>query len=353
MLTQTKLLRHLCASQEEIIAASSDAISLQLGHRNKASHPDADLVAGWSGIQQSAMACGYKRMPRLDPNVSKSTLLDHGLRSIEFSHALAAGSYGSMVAAFDGAAAHREFCEPLEVKDFKSYDAPGYAFKSGLQLVGEGAEVRSSLVTSSAGAEDLILQTYSANLILSRRDLFDDRVGAFQGLIQSYGAAAARIEALLVVQALEGNQDLDDGQPIFDSTFANVVDVAAFGAEGLESAMTAMRKLPMANGQTADFTLRHLAVPAESEWTARKLVHELGFNISVTVLSDLPANRWYGFADKKIRPVVHYLKLKGAPSPVSTRRMETPIQIDGTAFRATADLGAVVTSRLGVVRGGV
>ena len=116
--------------------------------------------------------------------------------------------------------------------------------------------------------------------------------------------------------------------------------------------MSCLRKQKTVAGQLADLAARHLVVDPGAELTARQLVREAGLDITVTTLAHLPAGRWYLLAAPETHPVVGTLRLWDSKKPIRLEWGHPPKNFDGAILSATADLGAVLLRRTGIVRGG-
>ncbi len=338
----------------EILAAGVDYIAMACGVDVTNPHPLArDLslrkIAEAAGRR---LAGGYQSDER--------ALASTGLNTGDFGRALADGVAQVVTTRFANAAAHRRFTGLVEVPNFRLASVPTLDTEIQLEPVSEGGEIRSAHVTVGGGATAVWLQTFARNLLVGRHAVIGNDVGTIAAMIAGAASSGARKEATLVVTALESPADLDDGQPVFDASFANV-QTGAFDATTLAAAMAKLRLQKLAGGGAADLELRHLVVAPDLEFAVTKLIYESGLfeRVQITTMAGLPTGRWYALADAEVSPTIVVLQLAGVgPAPGAPRvpiRIEPlshkPNDLEGVALRAIADLAATMVSRIGVVRG--
>lgn len=333
----------------EIIAAGADAVALHMGVRVRHPHP---LARGLK-LRMIAEACGRRAFPhQTDPRAAASM----GLTTSDFGQALADGVAQLVVTRFDAAATHLRFCSVVGVKNFRPAAVPAADVETQLLPVGAGGEIHSAVAVLIGGATTVTLVSYARALLVTRETVINDDVGFIESMVSSVGPSASRLESSLVVGALESPPDLDDGQPVFGvaNTVASALDATALG-----TAMTALRTQPLGGGGVADLELRHLVVAPGLELAATKLIFESGLaaRVQVTSLNGLPAGRWYALGDPQAAPSIAVLRLRDRSdekvTPVRVEPVPKPIEWDGLALRASAELGAAVVSRIGIIRGGV
>ncbi|MDO9438555.1 hypothetical protein [Hydrogenophaga sp.] len=331
----------------EILAAAPDGLAMQMGVAVKSPHPFADQVS----LSSLAHACG-----RLAPTYRAAShdvaIMGAGMGTTDFSRQLANAAQHLVTRTFSAQAQHSAFCIPLDVRDFSPIDLPGLDTEMALEAIGQLGEIQWGLVSTIAGASQVRLATFAKAFGLSRQMIINDQHSSFARMFESLGASGARTEAKLVAAALEGNQVLDDGEETFDVLFGNVLAEALSGA-ALGTAMGKLRTQVLPNGQLSDLAARHLVVSGELEYTARQLVIDAGVDVEVHALAYLTAGRWFLLADPKIQPTVATLRLNGSAQSVRVEQARRPTHFDGSAVKATTDLGATLLGRFGIVRGGV
>ncbi|MBX9959653.1 MAG: hypothetical protein K2Y15_05900 [Burkholderiaceae bacterium] len=105
-------------------------------------------------------------------------------------------------------------------------------------------------------------------------------------------------------------------------------------------------------GDRVDLRAKFLVVAPDLEFKALKEVHESGLQLTVVVLANLTAGRWFVLADEIIQPVVSILRLRDNESPLMFEAKKRVLEFDGIGIKVTADIGGAIISRIGIVRGG-
>lgn len=331
-----------------VLAAAPDAIQLAAGIDVAHPHPLADGLT----LLQIAYAAGARiREPR--PGEADMQVSARGMSSLEFGGVLTTAFQKPTVAAYDAQAAdHLAFGSIIEVPNFQAAEVGSHDTDIDLKQVDELAEIESGgLATLTAGASPVKLTQYARRLLVSREAIINDQARVLAQIAAGAGASAGRLESRLVARALETQPALDDGLPVFGADHGNIVE-QALTAEALGAAMAALRTQPTSNGQRSNLRARHIVTSPELEFLARKLARDAGLELSVSVLADLPAQRWYVLADKVAAPVVGLLRLAGAKNPVRVEARKTPIEMDGNLIQVAAEFGVAVLRRVGIVRGG-
>ncbi|MDP3106956.1 hypothetical protein [Hydrogenophaga sp.] len=331
----------------EILAASADGLAQRVGLTVRNAHPLSDKVS----LSSLAGACGtIARGARAGDH--QMQVLGAGLGTADFSRALAQTAQQIVTKVYTAQAQHTAACAVLEVKNFQPADMPGVDVELPLELLGELEQIKWGVASVVAGASSVRLLSYAKAVGLSRVLITNDQHGLFNRIFETMGAGAARTEAVLVAQALEANGNLDDAAPVFDVAYNNI-EASALSGTALGSAMAKLRVQTMPSGMLADLEARHLIVGPDLEFSAKQLVLDAGIDVAVTTLANLPLGRWYLTASPEIQPTISILRLNGTVQPLRVEMAKRKTNFDGTAVRAVADLGAVMVSRIGVVKGGV
>lgn len=331
-----------------VLAAAPDAIQLAAGIAVNHPHPLAEGLT----LLQIAFAAGARvREPR--PGEADMQVSARGMSSLEFGGVLTSAFKAHTIAAYDAQAAdHLQFGNIIEVPNFRKAEVGSHDADIDLEQVDELAEIKSGgFATLTAGASPVKLTQYARRLLVSREAIINDQSRVLAQIVAGAGASAGRLESRLVARALETQPTLDDGLPVFGADHGNVVE-QALSAEALGAAMAALRTQPTSNGQRANLRARHIITAPEMEFLARKLARDAGLDVSVSVLADLPAQRWYVLADKVAAPVVGLLRLAGAKNPVRVEARKTPFEMDGNLIQVAAEFGVALLRRVGIVRGG-
>jgi hypothetical protein len=334
-------------STEVLQESAPDAIALLLGEKVTNPHPAA------AHFSMKVLA------GRIGSRVSNGRYLSHepsaaalGMGTSDFASILAAGLSPVVVRRYRAMARHLAFCGTVKVRDFRSYPVPRVDTELDLREVGENARVVGGLISTEGGAVAVRLTRYARALAISRPAIINNEIDLIGEVVSSVGPTVARKEAGLVAASLEAPADLDDGQPVFG--VANTV-AAALDASSLAEAAALLLNQPLPSGGRADLDLRHLVVSPSVYLPACKLVRDHGMEASVTVtpMVGLAAGRWYALADPEISPTVAVVRLDRSTDPVRVEGHERPEGADGAALLASAEIGAGLLGRVGIVRGGV
>lgn len=331
----------------EIVAAASDAIKLNLGVNVQHPHP----LASELGMASVAYALGYQQRVPQEWEIDRAVMA-RGMATADFSRILADGISGVAFHSYSEASEHKRFTKSIELRDFRPTGWPGVGTDLELELAGEGGEITYGYARLVAGSVLLKLSTYARAICVSRQAIMNDQFGAIKQVFSDIGASAARVEARLVAEALENPAVLDDGNPVFDAGYKNVV-ASALNDASLAVGMSYLRMQLTPSGHPAGLRAEHLIVAADLEFQALRLVQDTGINIRVTVLTGLPEGRWYLTSNPEAHPTIVTTRLQGTNSAVRVEGAKRPFGFDGTAVRVIADLGAAVVRRDGIIRGGL
>lgn len=329
----------------EVLAAASDAIALRAGATLKQPHPLASHLT----LSQIAFAAGAQaRQPQ--PAENARAVMGRGMGTADFSRVLAAGVAQVTIKTYSSQAEHLGFCAVQSVQDFQPAELPALDADIALEALAEGSEITRGYAFLTAGATQVRLNTFGRAIVLSRDAIINDQTDAIGKIFGSLGLSGARLEARLVAEELERNPILDDGQVAFDTSHGNVLPWALSPAN-IGAAMALLRNQTTAAGTKADLAAKHLIVSPDLEFIARQYVKEAGVDLTVSTLAYLPPTRWYLTAEPAISPTIAVLRLRDAKTPVRVEQKRRPFDIDGAAVKVTADLGACLLSRVGIVRG--
>lgn len=329
----------------EVISAAPDAVAMACGTQLARPHPLASVI----GLRAIAHALGEQaRKPQSYEH--DLAIVARGIGTSDFSRLLASGVQNATIAAYTQQAEHNVFVAPLEVMDFMPSEIPALDADFSLEPLAEHGEIQKGYAFLTAGAQQVSLMTFGRAVNVSREIVINDRLHALAQIFTNLGTSAARLESRLVAAALEANPTLDDGAVVFHADNSNVV--ADGLASGLGAAIALLRTQPTAAGQRADLRAKNLVVAPDLELTARSLVIDSGLDMTVSVLANLPAARWYVMADQTVCPTIATLRLAGAKTPVRVEQKKRQMNFDGVAVKVVADLGATLLRRVGIVRGG-
>ena len=334
-------------NHREIINAAPDAIAMGAGATVNRPHPLARELT----LRKMAYACGASvRKPQ--PYDSEMSIAASGMGSPEFSRLMADGVSSVTIQSYRNQSEHLAIASLFDVPNFFPSQIPALDSDLALEPLAAQAEIKQGVVTMAGGAQDVTLTTFARAITIHRADIINDNTPGIGRVFAELGASAGRIEARLMADALEANPALDDGLAVFDAAYSNVV-AEAFGWGALVSATTLLRTQLTQAGQRADLKAKFLVVAPELELPAQSMVAEAGLDIKVLALANLPTGRWFVLADPMVCPVVGVLRLAGAKNPIRVEQRKRPPEMDGACVQVTADLGAFILRRTGIIRGGV
>lgn len=335
----------------EILSAASDAIAVGAGAKLPRPHPLAHELS----LRDIAYACGILDRQKL-AHETDVAVMGRGMATSDFSQALADGFQSVTIATYGAQAEHLAFVVPQRVDNFKPVGIPSMEADVDLSPLTEDASIQAFSALLSGGAREARLTTYARVINISREAIVNNQVADIGRLLGSIGGSAARLEARMVAAAMEANPVLDDDDVVFAAKYSNVLgsveEPAELSPSNLGLAMGLLRTQPTASGQRADLRAKHLVVEPALEFAARVLARESGLDVVVSVLANLPTGRWYLLADPELSPTVGVLRLRDAKDPLRIVRQRRPIGVDGASVSATADLGACMLRRVGIVRAG-
>lgn len=342
---------HKPFNPREILAAAPDTIAMRAGAKLGRPHPLAHEL----DLRDIAYACGIlEKQP--GAYETDQAVMGRGMGTSDFSRALADGVRSVTIATYGAQAEHLAFVVPQQVSNFHPVNIPALEADVDLTPLTEGASIQAFSAMLSSGAREVRLTTYARAIRISREAIINNQATDIGRLFGSIGSSGARLEARMVAAAMEANAALEDDDVVFDAKYSNVLGTieapAALTPTNLGLAMALLRTQPTASGQRADLRAKHIVVEPALEFAARAMVREAGLDVTVSVLADLPAGRWYLLADPATCPTVGVLRLQDAKNPLRIEQKRRPPQFDGACLTATADLGACMLRRVGIVRAG-
>ena len=337
----------------ELKAAAADHFAIRSGVNIPTPHPLAEQV-GRMPLRELAEQFGEAWAASTGtPLRATFNAFKAGISSTDFGSAMGTGLREMMLHVFAAMSEHRKITAPLEVRDFRTIDLDFLDIGGTLAPTGENGEIQAQdqgVIIENGGSAQLT--SFARTLYISRVVIVNDSWNILQRAFASLGGSSARLENAMVFQALEANPTLGDGEPLFHADLGNVV-AGTLDATGLAQAMAALRNQTTPSGQVAGHRAAYLAVSPALEFTAIKLVHEAGLNLEVIASPNIPAARWFLFADPTSAPVVTRLHLPGARDvPFRLEPTRPGDGRDGMALKLTTDLGVSVVSRVGCIRGG-
>lgn len=259
------------------------------------------------------------------------------------------------------------FCRTGTVTDFRVHNRYRTGSFGALDSVTELGEYVNRAIPD--GEKATIVADTKGNIInLSRRAIINDDLGAFVGLADALGMAAARSVEIDVYALLGQNGGLGptqaDGQPLFHANRANVGTGTALTTGGIDAdaALMAVQR-DVSGNDVLDLRPAVLLVPRALEGTAR-VVNGAEFdpdannklqrpNIVRGMFSDivgsprLSGTRRYLFADPGVAPVLEVAFLDGQSEPFM--EMQDGFDVDGARWKVRLDYGVAAVDFRGAV----
>lgn len=259
------------------------------------------------------------------------------------------------------------FCRTGTVSDFRTHTRYRTGSFGALDAVTELGEYVNKAIPD--GEKATISADTKGNIInLSRKAIINDDLGAFVGLADSLGMAAARSVEIDVYALLALNSGLGptqaDSQPLFHSNRANVGTGSALTTAGIDAdaAVMALQR-DVSGNDFLDLRPAVLLVPRSLEGTAR-VVNGAEFdpdannklqrpNIVRGMFADivgsprLTGTRRYLFADPNVAPVLEVAFLDGQAEPYM--EMEDGFDTDGARWKVRLDYGVAAVDFRGAV----
>ena len=264
------------------------------------------------------------------------------------------------------------FCATGSVSDFRAHNRYRVGSLSNLESVNELGEFKNKAIPD--GEKSSITAGTKGNIInLSRQAIINDDLGAFVGLANSLGRAAARtveadVYALLALNAGLG-PTMADTYTLFHANHGNVPTGAAISMAAIDLDRVAMASQTDVGGNDyLDLRPAVLLVPLSLGGTARS-INEAQYdpdtanklqkpNVVNGLFRDivdsprLSGTRRYIFADPMEAPVIEVAFLDGAQEPYL--EVQDGFDVDGGRYKVRLDFGiAAIDYRGAVTNAGV
>lgn len=180
-------------------------------------------------------------------------------------------------------ATHRQWVRVSDATDFRDQKRPILSSAPDLEEVIEAGEYTYGAF-SDDGTEFKVAK-FGRIVRLSFEALVNDDLDAFSRLAPALGLTAIRKEADVIYGLLLANTGdgvtMQDSQPLFHISHANIVTAEAFNAAALAAARTALRRQKDVSGRGwLNATPRTLIVPPELEHDALNLVRQSTVHIN-------------------------------------------------------------------------
>ncbi len=259
------------------------------------------------------------------------------------------------------------FCATGSVSDFRAHNRYRTGSFGSLDAVNELGEFTNKSIPD--GEKGSITATTKGNIInLSRTAIINDDLGAFVGLSNMLGRAAARtveadVYALLALNSGAG-PTMGDGKALFHTDHGNLTTSATITMAALDLDRVAMASqkdvsgndyldlrpavlvIGIANGGTA----RSINGAQYDPDTANKLQKPNVVNGLFRDIVDTPrisSNRRYLFADPSEAPVLEVAFLDGNQNPYL--ELQNGFDVDGARYKVRLDYGVAAVDYRGAV----
>lgn len=249
------------------------------------------------------------------------------------------------------------FCATGSVSDFRAHSRYRLGSLGNLDSLNEHGEYKYKSIPD--GEKSSIQADTVGNIIsLTRKAIVNDDLGAFIGLSNMLGRAAARtIEAAVYALLAENSgkgPTMDDGKSLFHADHKNIGSAAALSVETLEKLRILMASQKDIGGHDfLDLRPENLLVPMGLGGTAR-VINSAEYdpdtsgklqrpNMVRGLFSDvidtprLSGNGFYTFASPTEAPVIEVAFLDGDQEPYL--EMQEGFDVDGTKYKVRHDFG--------------
>ena len=253
--------------------------------------------------------------------------------------------------------------------DFKQINVMQLGSAPALEKVGENGEFKYG--TIKEGTTSYSIVTYGKIIGVTRQTIINDDLRALDRLPAAFGAAAARLENMLVYMQLTTNPNMSDGVALFHTaTHGNLASSGGAIADGtLAAGRAAMRGQKDIDGQTVlNLAPAFLITGAVNEQDAYKWTSPLytpakpgdvnefraGGRTALTPIIDgtldglTGAKHWFLAADPMQIDTVEYCYLDGEEGPHLESRIG--FEIDGVELKARLDFVAKVIDYRGLYK---
>lgn len=202
--------------------------------------------------------------------------------------------------------------------------------------------------TMSENRETVSANEYATGIILDRRALMNDDLGALGDFSMMIAVRTAADENRLVYGLLKSNPQLSDGKPLFHAAHGNLTGGAAVNVASVSAAVAALRKQKSLDGIPLNLAPRFLVVGPDKELEGRQLLAAIVANqtsavnpwaglMELVVDANVEGNAWHLFCDPALCPTVVYGYVNGAEGPQI--KTETDFDSQAVKVRAGIDFG--------------
>lgn len=265
----------------------------------------------------------------------------------------------------------RRWCAVGSVSDFRAHNRYMLGSIGDLTEVSEGGEFQNASIPDGR-KQSVTIGTRGQILTLTRQAIINDDLGAFVGLAEARGRAAARTVENAVYTAMGLNSGygptLSDGKTIIHSDHGNIASTGgAPSVATVESGILTMAAQQDISGNDyLDLRPSILLLPIGLDMTGRVLNTSAndpaatgssknfltpnpyqGYFADIVSSQRLVATKWYMLASPSVAPVLEVSFLNGVQEPVM--EMETGFTVDGVSWKTRLDFGVSGVGYEGIV----
>jgi len=259
------------------------------------------------------------------------------------------------------------FCATGSVSDFRAHNRYRVGSLGNLDGLNENGEFRTKAIPD--GEKASVQADTVGNIInLTRKAIINDDLGAFIGLSQMLGRAAARTIEATVYALLAENGGLgpkmEDGKTLFHASHGNIATAAPLSVEAIEAMRVLMASqkdisgndfldlrpdtllVPMGLGGNAR-VINDAQYDPDTDGKLQKPNKVRGLFSDIIDTPRLPGSRHYAFASADEAPVIEVSFLDGNQTPYL--EMMEGFDVDGTRYKVRLDFGASAVDYRGAV----
>ncbi|HQP19978.1 MAG TPA: hypothetical protein PLG07_06660, partial [Phenylobacterium sp.] len=321
-------------------------------------------------IAEDSLVRGGTRVDGLDP--MRIVALAFTQSTSDFPVLMENVMHKALLAGYNVAAdTWRRWCAVGSVSDFRAHNRYMLGSIGDLTEVSEGGEFQNASIPDGR-KQSVTIGTRGQILTLTRQAIINDDLGAFVGLAEARGRAAARTVENAVYTAMGLNSGygptLSDGKTIIHSDHGNIASTGgAPSVATVESGiMTMAAQKDISGHDYLDLRPSILLVPIGLDMTGRVLNTSAndpaatgssknfltpnpyqGYFADIVSSQRLVATKWYMLCNPAIAPVLEVSFLNGVQEPVM--EMETGFTVDGVSWKTRLDFGVSGVGYEGIV----
>lgn len=220
----------------------------------------------------------------------------------------------------------RPFVRFGTLPDYKVMQRTSFGDAPNLAVIAEDGEYTEGTV--GEGKEVISLAKYGKAIKLTEKLIINDDMDAITRLPSMMGAAAARLESVLVYAVLLNNATMNDTVALFHATHGNLGSASAINEAGLTAAKKAMRDQTTLDGNDyLDLEPAYLIVGTAKEVEARKIlsaqllasasssVNVFANSMQLIVEPRVTGNKWFVTASPQQIDTIEVAYLEGMSGP--------------------------------------